>query len=124
MSGESLDGGGRPEPAPEKSGSSASGSGSSVGEARLIQGVFAQLSDDEKALRDREIVEQAERYFGGLSEKERALLNLRPEPGAPKPDGSQAEVLKPDLPQTNEWVWAFLSVSAFVGVLIWVIGGR
>jgi hypothetical protein len=44
--------------------------------ARPARGIVSQLSEHEKTVRDQELLLSANKYFGGLSDEEKALLGL------------------------------------------------
>jgi hypothetical protein len=108
-------------------------------EALLMRALTGGLSDEEKKLRDREVIEQAQKYFGGLSSRERELLGLGSAAastgeGAIVPDAVRAPsdftleeavataAAEPrQIGGIQDWVWAALSLIAFSGILFWVM---
>jgi hypothetical protein len=94
-----------------------------------------RLSAEEKLIRDRELVEQAHRYFGGLNDQERELLGLErvadqsaeehiPELILESDEGKVRPADGRNTAYTREWAWAVASVMAFAVVLLWVIRGN
>lgn len=89
-------------------------------EAALLRELARRLSSDEKALRDHEVAENAKKYFGGLTPRERVLLGLDNGPVITE------EMVSSEEPRSGghgEWIWAALSIATFLGVLCWVLFG-
>lgn len=100
-----------------------------------IPDLSGHLTADEKKVRDIELAEQANKFFGGLTEEEKRLLGME----TAHARAGSAAVLEAERPAADEALpdesprasngWAdgaaaVLSLLAFIGILVWVIGSR
>lgn len=96
----------------------------------LSQKIGLELTDSEKLVRDMELLESANKYFGGLTDAERSALGLGGEVAAVESRGqheaheSEQNNVKTNAGAGPEWLWAGLSLLAFLGVVGWVLAGR
>jgi hypothetical protein len=115
--------------------------------ARPAREIVSKLSEHEKTVRDQEVLFNAQKYFGGLNDEEKALLGLNastvknadgpslestvPASKASDPAGlgtGIAETARSAYPLTGtvgpDWIWAGLTALVFAGVVGWVLAGR
>lgn len=114
----------------EKAGGTPGGGRSRPDDGAWVREIEARLTPAERQVRNLELAEQARKFFGGLSDAERAALGIGPE--QPKPPAQQAsvrelgperggELIKSRGPATADVIWAGLSLAVFAAVLYWVI---
>jgi hypothetical protein len=100
-------------------------------EAELNQKLNAELTESEKIVRDLELLESANKYFGGLTDGERSALGLE---GGKTPvklserltnEGElQTKPPKMTVRAGHDWMWAGLTLLIFLAVVGWVVAGR
>ncbi len=102
-----------------------------------IPDLSGHLTPAEKKVRDIELAEQAKKFFGGLNDDERRRLGMEAERSQPSAaavleaegiESEDGEAVAEDKPRAStgvaDGVAAALSLLAFIGILIWVIGSR